>query len=95
MGMNNGSRSLLVRLCLLSSMVLSKPELLLHQRCLSLLGILLGELWDLKALAHACRAGRQYSFLVTSSPLNFPGAVASPAERTGHSVTKWIYFTTQ
>lgn len=53
-------------------------ELVLHQWCLSLLGIPLGELWDLKALAHACRDSRQYSFLLTSSPLNFPGAVASP-----------------
>lgn len=53
-------------------------ELVLHQWCLSLLGIPLGELWDLKALARACRDSRQYSFLLTSSPLNFPGAVASP-----------------
>ncbi|KAJ5513712.1 cyclase [Penicillium fimorum] len=53
-------------------------ELVLHQWCLTLLGIPLGDLWDLKALAHACRASRQYSFLITSSPLNFPGAVASP-----------------
>ncbi|KAJ5384092.1 hypothetical protein N7517_002003 [Penicillium concentricum] len=53
-------------------------ELVLHQWCLSLLGIPLGELWDLTALSHACRASRQYSFLLTSSPLNFPGAVASP-----------------
>ncbi|KAJ5209388.1 cyclase [Penicillium cf. viridicatum] len=53
-------------------------ELVLHQWCLSLLGIPLGELWDLKALGHACRDSRQYSFLLTSSPLNFPGAVASP-----------------
>ncbi|KAJ5960840.1 cyclase [Penicillium vulpinum] len=53
-------------------------ELVLHQWCLSLLGIPLGELWDLKELAEACRASKQYSFLLTSSPLNFPGAIASP-----------------
>ncbi|CAG7950841.1 unnamed protein product [Penicillium nalgiovense] len=53
-------------------------ELVLHQWCLSLLGIPLGELWDLKALSEACHANKQYSFLLTSSPLNFPGAVGSP-----------------
>jgi kynurenine formamidase len=53
-------------------------ELVLHQWCLSLLGIPLGELWDLKALADACKASKQYTFLLTSSPLNFPGAVGSP-----------------
>ncbi|KAJ5550350.1 hypothetical protein N7461_005048 [Penicillium sp. DV-2018c] len=54
-------------------------ELVLHQWCLSLLGIPLGELWDLKALADACKASKQYSFLLTSSPLNFPGAIGSPS----------------
>ncbi|QQK40769.1 Putative cyclase [Penicillium digitatum] len=56
----------------------STHELVLHQWCLSLLGIPLGELWDLKVLAHTCRTSSQYSFLLTSSPLNVPGAVASP-----------------
>lgn len=53
-------------------------ELVLHQWCLSLLGIPLGELWDLKALSEACRESKQCSFLLTSSPLNYPGAVGSP-----------------
>ncbi|CAG7982427.1 unnamed protein product [Penicillium olsonii] len=53
-------------------------ELVLHQWCLSLLGMPLGELWDLKALGEACWASKQYSFLLTSSPLNYPGAVGSP-----------------
>ena len=53
-------------------------ELVLHQWCLSLLGIPLGELWDLKALGEACKDSKQYSFLLTSSPLNVPGAVGSP-----------------
>ncbi|KAJ5467845.1 hypothetical protein N7475_005597 [Penicillium sp. IBT 31633x] len=34
--------------------------------------------WDLKALADACQTHKQYSFLLTSSPLNFPGAIGSP-----------------
>jgi kynurenine formamidase len=53
-------------------------ELVLHQWCLSLLGIPLGELWDLKALSEACWVSGQYSFLLTSAPLNIPGAVGSP-----------------
>ncbi|KAJ6063341.1 uncharacterized protein N7446_007461 [Penicillium canescens] len=53
-------------------------ELVLHQWCLSLLGIPLGELWDLKALSEACWVSGQYSFLLTSAPLNVPGAVGSP-----------------
>ncbi|KAJ5742426.1 uncharacterized protein N7511_011445 [Penicillium nucicola] len=53
-------------------------ELILHQWCLSLLGIPLGELWDLKALSDACAASGQYSFLLTSAPLNVPGIVGSP-----------------
>jgi kynurenine formamidase len=53
-------------------------ELVLHQWCLSLLGIPLGELWDLKALSESCAVSGQYSFLLTSAPLNVPGAVGSP-----------------
>jgi kynurenine formamidase len=54
-------------------------ELVLHQWCLSLFGMPLGELWDLKALGETCKDAQQYSFLLTSSPLNFPGAVGSPS----------------
>lgn len=53
-------------------------QLVLHQWCLSLLGIPLGELWYLKQLAEQCKASRKYSFLLTSSPLNVPGLVGSP-----------------
>ncbi|OQD82958.1 hypothetical protein PENANT_c019G11720 [Penicillium antarcticum] len=53
-------------------------ELVLHQWCLSLLGIPLGELWELKALGEACAVSGQYSFFLTSAPLNVPGAVGSP-----------------
>ncbi|KAJ1706635.1 hypothetical protein NYO67_11218 [Aspergillus flavus] len=53
-------------------------EFVLHQWCLSLLGMPLGELWDLKALADVCKKAGRYSFLLTSAPLNVPGAVGSP-----------------
>lgn len=53
-------------------------DLVLHQYFLSLFGMSIGELWDLKSLsAHCAKTGR-YSFLLTSAPLNVPGAVGSP-----------------
>ncbi|KAJ6008246.1 cyclase [Penicillium herquei] len=57
---------------------LPMTNLVLHQWCLSLLGIPLGELWYLKDLAGKCKAHGKYTFLLTSSPLNVPGAVGSP-----------------
>ncbi|KAL4895002.1 hypothetical protein BDV59DRAFT_200260 [Aspergillus ambiguus] len=53
-------------------------ELVLHPWCLSLMGMPLGELWDLKALAEECKKAQKYSFFLTSSPLNVPGGVGSP-----------------
>ncbi|KAF1990969.1 hypothetical protein K402DRAFT_323434 [Aulographum hederae CBS 113979] len=54
-------------------------ELVLHQWFLSLFGLNIGELWDLKALGEHCLEVGKYSFLLTSIPLNVPGAVGSPA----------------
>ncbi|KAJ5659951.1 cyclase [Penicillium longicatenatum] len=53
-------------------------HLILHQWCLSLFGLPLGELWYLKNLAEQCKALGKYTFLLTSAPLNVPGAVGSP-----------------
>ncbi|KAI9036438.1 uncharacterized protein KD926_001781 [Aspergillus affinis] len=53
-------------------------ELVLHKWCLGMFGMPLGELWDLKALAEECRKAQRYSFFITSSPSNHPGAVGSP-----------------
>ncbi|EXJ56259.1 uncharacterized protein A1O5_12715 [Cladophialophora psammophila CBS 110553] len=53
-------------------------ELVLHQYFLSLFGLCIGELWDLKALGEHCRKVRRYEFLLTSAPLNVPGSVGSP-----------------
>jgi hypothetical protein len=50
----------------------------LHQYFLSFFGLNIGELWDLKALSEQCKKTGRYSFLLTSIPLNVPGAVASP-----------------
>ncbi|RVX72214.1 hypothetical protein B0A52_04418 [Exophiala mesophila] len=53
-------------------------ELVLHQYFLSLFGLNIGELWDLKALGAHCKKIGRYSFLLTSVPLNVPGGVGSP-----------------
>ncbi|KAL2837373.1 hypothetical protein BJX68DRAFT_280214 [Aspergillus pseudodeflectus] len=53
-------------------------ELVLHQYFLSLFGIHIGELWDLKALSAQCKKAGRYEFLLTSAPLNVPSSVGSP-----------------
>lgn len=51
----------------------------LHHRLLTMLGMPLGELFDLDALAEHCRAHGTWDFLFTSVPWNLTGGVASPA----------------
>nr|POE74694.1 hypothetical protein CFP56_37225 [Quercus suber] len=53
-------------------------DLVLHQWFLGLFGMCIGELWDLKALSETCRKLNRYTFLLTSVPLNVPGAIGSP-----------------
>ena len=52
--------------------------LFLHLSLLPLLGLPLGELFDLDALADDCDHTHTYDFLVTSAPLNLLHGVASP-----------------
>ncbi len=54
-------------------------ELLLHQALLPLLGLPIGELWDLDALADDCAEDGRYDFLLTSAPLNLRQGVGSSA----------------
>lgn len=54
-----------------------------HERCahfslLPLLGMPIGELFDLGALAAACAADGRWSCLLTSAPINLRHGVASP-----------------
>jgi hypothetical protein len=56
-----------------------RPLLPLHELCLFKLGIHLGELWYLTALADYLRAAGRNRFLLTAPPLRLPGAVGSPA----------------
>ncbi|KAI1773949.1 hypothetical protein F4818DRAFT_420313 [Hypoxylon cercidicola] len=56
----------------------SATDLFLHPWLLSMFGMPIGELWDLKALSEHCKASGRYSFLLTSVPLNIPGLIGSP-----------------
>lgn len=50
----------------------------LHVDLLPLLGIPLGEMWNLDGLADACAEDRRYDCLLVSAPLNLRSGVASP-----------------
>ena len=50
----------------------------LHAHCLFRLGVYLGELWHLTALADWLREAERNRFLLTAPPLRLPGAVGSP-----------------
>lgn len=54
------------------------PGLVLHRYFLAFFGMPIGELWDLEALSDTCHKLGRYSFLLTSSPLNYPGSIGSP-----------------
>ena len=51
----------------------------LHKLLIPLLGLPIGEFWNLEDLSRACRERTRYTFFLTSSPLNLPGGVGSPA----------------
>ncbi|NKQ58040.1 cyclase family protein [Amycolatopsis sp. K13G38] len=54
------------------------PDVFMHTALLPLLGMPLGELFDLDELAEDCAATGTYEAFFTSSPLNMPQGVASP-----------------
>jgi kynurenine formamidase len=56
----------------------SFDELMLHGALLPMLGMPIGELWDLDALAGACAADGRYAFLLTSAPMHLRHGVGSP-----------------
>jgi kynurenine formamidase len=55
-----------------------RPALPFHLAALRDLGLLLGELFDLDALAEACAADGAYTFLFVAMPLPIVNAVGSP-----------------
>ena len=50
----------------------------LHQVVIPHIGLFVGEMWDLDALASACAEDGVYDFFLTSAPLPITGAVGSP-----------------
>ena len=54
------------------------PDLELHVALIARLGMPVGELWDLAALAEDCAADRRYEMFLTSAPLNLSGGAGSP-----------------
>jgi kynurenine formamidase len=52
---------------------------MLHRLLIPLLGMTIGELWDLDRLASACRDAGRYDMLIVAEPLNIQGGVGSPA----------------
>ncbi|WP_200948644.1 cyclase family protein [Microbacterium sp. Root61] len=50
----------------------------LHQVVIPNMGLTIGEMWDLDALAASCRARRRWDFLLSAPPLPITGAVGSP-----------------
>lgn len=55
---------------------------MLHPNILGLLGLPIGELWQLHELAADCAADQVYECLVVIKPLNLTGGVASPPNAT-------------
>ena len=50
----------------------------LHQVAIPHIGLFIGEMWDLDALADACAEDGIYDFLLTAAPLPVTGAVGAP-----------------
>jgi hypothetical protein len=53
-------------------------EIFTHTILLPMLGLPLGEMWNLEALAADCAVDGRYECMFTSAPLNLPSGVASP-----------------
>lgn len=56
----------------------SPLPLSIHEVFLGGWGLPIGELFDLRDLAQACKEANQYTFLFTSMPLYVEGGIASP-----------------
>ncbi|MFC7340151.1 cyclase family protein [Saccharopolyspora griseoalba] len=50
----------------------------LHQVAIPHIGLFLGEMWDLDALAADCAEDGQHAFLLTAAPIPITGAVGAP-----------------
>lgn len=52
---------------------------MLHRILIPLLGLAIGELWQLDELAEICHADGRYDCMVVAAPLRLPGGVGSPS----------------
>ncbi|TDL33407.1 cyclase family protein [Arthrobacter nitrophenolicus] len=52
---------------------------MLHRILIPMLGLAIGELWQLDELAEACHADGRYDCMVVAAPLRLPGGVGSPS----------------
>ncbi len=50
----------------------------LHQVAIPHIGLFLGEMWDLDALAVGCAEAERYEFWLTAGPIPVTGAVGAP-----------------
>jgi hypothetical protein len=50
----------------------------LHRRLIPLLGLALGEMFDLEALAQRCRDAARWVFMFVAVPLKVRGGIGSP-----------------
>jgi hypothetical protein len=55
-----------------------RPEMFVHQRIIPMLGMSIGELFELDALADDCAVEGTYEGFFTSAPLRLRHGVASP-----------------
>lgn len=55
------------------------PDTRIHPALLGLLGIAMGELFDLTELGTVCATRNQYQFLFVAKPIRLPGGLGSPA----------------
>lgn len=61
---------------------IDRNDALMHPHLIALLGMVVGELWSLEALAADCVADGRYEFLLVVKPLNLIGGVGSPPNAT-------------
>ncbi|WP_024820750.1 cyclase family protein [Arthrobacter sp. 31Y] len=52
---------------------------MLHRILIPLVGLAIGELWNLDELAQACHDDKRYDCMVVANPLRLPGGVGSPS----------------
>lgn len=58
------------------------PGAVMHRVMIPLLGLAVGELWSLDALADACARDGRYDCMLVAKPINLVGGVGSPANAT-------------